>query len=387
MIPRTIHQKLLEVAGYFPVVTVTGPRQSGKTTLIQAAFPNLPYVLLEQPNVLLQVREDPLGFLANYPQGAILDEVQNVPELFSYLQGVVDGNPAIKFVLSGSQNFLLLDKITQTLAGRTAVVTLLPLSLAELQGSDFIPESCWQYVFNGSYPRIYQAGIPPAMFYPSYLQTYVERDVRSIQNIGDLSAFSRFLQLCAGRIGQILNVESLSNDAGISQNTAKSWLSVLEASYVIYLLQPHHSNFNKRVVKRPKLFFYDTGLACNMLQIEHQDQLANHHARGALFENFVLNEMRKMRLNHLKKPNLYFWRDNKGVEVDCIIEHADSLIPVEIKSGQTYQQEFFKNLGLWNKWANGTSESSYVVYGGAETLNLNGGKLISWQHLEQIPVL
>ena len=384
MIQREITKKLLEISNYYQIITVTGPRQSGKTTLIKDVFKELPYVLLETPDIRQRAQEDPKSFLSNYSKGAIFDEIQNVPELFSYLQGIIDENSAIKFVLSGSQNFLLLEKVNQTLAGRTGILKLLPFSTDELKDSNHWNENPLEFVFKGMYPRIYDRGIPPELFYSDYIQTYVERDVRSIKNIGSLSSFSRFLSLCAGRIGQLLNIDSLASDVGIASNTAKEWLSILEASYIIYTLKPHHKNFNKRLVKRPKLYFYDTGLACNLLQINSVNELDMHFAKGNLFENFILTELLKKRFNNAKTSNLYFWRDHHGKEIDCIIEKANSLIPIEIKSSKTYQKEHFKNMNYWNKLSDNSKENSYLVYAGNESDHLAYGNLMSWKHLNKI---
>ncbi len=384
MIQREITKKLLEISNYYQIITVTGPRQSGKTTLIKDVFKELPYVLLETPDIRQRAQEDPKSFLSNYSKGAIFDEIQNVPELFSYLQGIIDENSAIKFVLSGSQNFLLLEKVNQTLAGRTGILKLLPFSTDELKDSNHWNENPLEFVFKGMYPRIYDRGIPPELFYSDYIQTYVERDVRSIKNIGNLSNFSRFLSLCAGRIGQLLNIDSLASDVGIASNTAKEWLSILEASYIIYTLKPHHKNFNKRLVKRPKLYFYDTGLACNLLQINSVNELDMHFAKGNLFENFILTELLKKRFNNAKTSNLYFWRDHHGKEIDCIIEKANSLIPIEIKSSKTYQKEHFKNMNYWNKLSDNSKENSYLVYAGNESDHLAYGNLMSWKHLNKI---
>jgi len=384
MIQREITKKLLEISNYYQIITVTGPRQSGKTTLIKDVFKELPYVLLETPDIRQRAQEDPKSFLSNYSKGAIFDEIQNVPELFSYLQGIIDENSAIKFVLSGSQNFLLLEKVNQTLAGRTGILKLLPFSTDELKDSNHWNENPLEFVFKGMYPRIYDRGIPPELFYSDYIQTYVERDVRSIKNIGSLSSFSRFLSLCAGRIGQLLNIDSLASDVGIASNTAKEWLSILEASYIIYTLKPHHKNFNKRLVKRPKLYFYDTGLACNLLQINSVNELDMHFAKGNLFENFILTELLKKRFNNAKTSNLYFWRDHHGKEIDCIIEKANSLIPIEIKSSKTYQKEHFKHMNYWNKLSDNSKENSYLVYAGNESDHLAYGNLMSWKHLNKI---
>ena len=384
MIQREITKKLLEISNYYQIITVTGPRQSGKTTLIKDVFKELPYVLLETPDIRQRAQEDPKSFLSNYSKGAIFDEIQNVPELFSYLQGIIDENSAIKFVLSGSQNFLLLEKVNQTLAGRTGILKLLPFSTDELKDSNHWNENPLEFVFKGMYPRIYDRGIPPELFYSDYIQTYVERDVRSIKNIGNLSNFSRFLSLCAGRIGQLLNIDSLASDVGIASNTAKEWLSILEASYIIYTLKPHHKNFNKRLVKRPKLYFYDTGLACNLLQINSVNELDMHFAKGNLFENFILTELLKKRFNNAKTSNLYFWRDHHGKEIDCILEKANSLVPIEIKSSKTYQKEHFKNMNYWNKLSDNSKENSYLVYSGNESDHLAYGNLMSWKHLNKI---
>ena len=384
MIQRELSNKLLEISNYYQIVTVTGPRQSGKTTLIKDVFKELPYVLLETPDIKLRAKEDPKSFLSNYPKGAIFDEIQNVPELFSYLQGIIDENSTIKFVLSGSQNFLLLEKVNQTLAGRTGILKLLPFSTDELKDSNHWNENPLEFVFKGMYPRIYDRGIPPQLFYSDYIQTYVERDVRSIKNIGSLSDFSRFLSLCAGRIGQLLNIDSLASDVGIATNTAKEWLSILEASYIIYTLKPHHKNFNKRLVKRPKLYFYDTGLACNLLQINSVNELDMHFAKGNLFENFILTELLKKRFNNAKTSNLYFWRDHHGKEIDCILEKANSLTPIEIKSSKTYQKEHFKHMNYWNKLSDNSKENSYLVYAGNESDHLAYGNLMSWKDLSKI---
>lgn len=384
MIQRIITNKLIEISSYYSVITFTGPRQSGKTTLIKSVFKDLPYISLENPDSKKRAEEDPRGFLNNYPKGVILDEVQNVPDLFSYIQGIVDDNREILFVLSGSQNFLLLDKIKQSLAGRAAVVKLLPFSFEELKNTVYWKNNPFHFIYNGMYPSIYDRKIPPNLFYANYIQTYIERDVSAIRNIGSLTNFSRFLSLCAGRIGQILNIESLANDVGIAPNTARDWLSILEASYVIYLLKPHYKNFNKRLIKRPKLYFYDTGLACNLLQIKSMEQLDVHFARGNLFENFIINELLKARYNIVETSNLYFWRNKHGKEIDCLIEKANSLLPIEIKSSSTYQKEHFKNMNYWNKLAQNSKENSYLVYAGNEDDTLPYGNLTSWKNLDKI---
>ncbi|PKN84984.1 MAG: AAA family ATPase [Chloroflexi bacterium HGW-Chloroflexi-8] len=381
MIERTLTSKMLLLAEKFQVITLTGPRQSGKTTLVKAAFPSLPYVSLEDPDIRQFALSDPRGFLSNYPVGAILDEIQNTPELFSYIQGLVDGDRQIRFILTGSSNFLLMEKISQTLAGRTAVLNLLPFSLKELEPLD---EPYENYIFKGQYPRIYDRDISPTDFYPSYIQTYVDRDVRLIKNIGDMNTFILFTQLCAGRIGQPLNYASLASDTGISPNTAKSWLSILESSFILYRLQPYHRNFNKRLVKSPKLYFYDTGLACSLLGIREQEQVRTHYLKGSLFENLILNEFIKRNFNRGENRPLYYWQDNHGKEIDCVLENDKGITPIEIKSGKTMAPSYFENLKYWQALANMPENQVIVVYGGDQSMQTSAGQLVSWRELEKI---
>jgi uncharacterized protein len=379
MISRRIESYLKSVYSFFPVLFLTGPRQSGKTTLAKALFSNLPYVLLELPDQQRLAREDPRSFLMKYAKGAILDEVQHVPELFSYIQGIVDEDRDVRFVLTGSQNFLLNEKITQSLAGRAGIVTLLPLSLQEL--SDRIPKTLYEeWIVRGFYPELYNRNVPPELFYPAYVQTYLERDVRSLQNVGNLAQFNLFLKLCAGRVGQVLNLSTLAADAGVSVNTSKAWLSVLEASYIVFRLQPYYKNFNKRLVKSPKLYFNDTGLACHLLGIEREAQLSTHYAIGALFENFVIAECYKQRLARGKREGLYYWKDNKGMEVDLMVEDGETLKAYEIKSGRTANTSYFKNLVYWDKLS-GSKIKSTVIYGGDISQTTPGGMLKSWKEL------
>ena len=333
MIERTLTPKIIALAQNFQVITLTGPRQSGKTTLVKAAFPTLPYVSLEEPDIRQIALTDPRGFLSNYPAGAILDEIQNTPDLFSYIQSIVDGNRQTRFILTGSSNFLLMEKISQTLAGRTAVLHLLPFSFAELETSAPPFDQYESLIFKGQYPRIYDRAIAPTDFYPAYIQTYVERDVRMMKNIGDINSFIQFTQLCAGRTGQLLNYTSLASDAGISPNTAKAWLSILESSYILYRLQPFHRNFNKRLVKSPKLYFYDTGVACSLLGIRDENQVNLHYMKGALFENLILNEFIKRSFHRGENHLPYFWQDSQGKEIDCLLVDGENIIPIEFKSG------------------------------------------------------
>jgi len=294
---------------------------------------------------------------------------------------LVDANRQVQFILTGSSNFLLIEKISHTLAGRTAVLHLLPFSLQELEPIAGQYESL---IFKGQYPRIYDRDIAPTDFYPSYIQTYVERDVRLMKNIGDINAFIQFTHLCAGRIGQLLNYTSLANDAGISPNTAKAWLSILESSYIVYRLHPYHRNFNKRLVKSPKLFFYDTGVACSLLGIHEADQVRLHFLKGSLFENFIINEFIKHNFNRGKNVQPYFWQDNHGKEVDCLLVEGERVTPVEIKSGKTISSSYLENIKYWRSLANLPDDKGYVVYGGDQSLQTSGGELISWRNLNRI---
>jgi predicted AAA+ superfamily ATPase len=382
MIERTLTAKIVALAQKFQVITLTGPRQSGKTTLVRAAFPALSYVSLEEPDMRQIALTDPRGFLTNYPAGAILDEIQNAPDLFSYIQRLVDENRLVQFILTGSSNFLLMERISQTLAGRTAVLHLLPFSFAELKPGT---ESYESLVFKGRYPRIYDRDIAPTDFYPAYIQTYVERDVRLIKNIGDINAFIQFTRLCAGRIGQLLNLASLSSDAGISPNTAKAWLSVLESSYILYRLQPYYRNFNKRLVKSPKLYFHDTGVACSLLGIRDEDQVTLHYMKGALFENLIINEFIKRNFHRGDNREPYFWQDNHGKEIDCLLVDGEKVTPIEIKSGKTLSTSYLDNLKYWRPLASLPEDRGYVVYGGEQSMQTGAGTFVSWRHLERIP--
>lgn len=384
MIERTITGKIKEMTGKFPVISLTGPRQSGKTTLLRAMFPDYRYENLEEPDTRLFAQSDPRRFLGK-SEKMVIDEIQRIPELFSYIQVITDeARINGHFIISGSQSFLLNQHIAQSLAGRVAIFNLLPLSIAELLAHGSAYNNYEQLVHQGFYPRLYDQQIHPADFYPNYIQTYAERDVRLLQHIQDLSVFIRFLKFCAGRTGQLLNLTALANDCGISPNTAKSWISILEASFVVFLLQPHHRNFNKRLVKMPKLYFTDTGLAAALLEIQTAEQYATHYLRGALFENMIIAEFLKNRFNRGLRNNCYFWRDNKGVEIDCLIDNGNRLIPVEIKSGNTYAPDFFRNLAYWNKIAGNDAVNGYVVFGGDKSKETREGMLLSWRDLERV---
>jgi predicted AAA+ superfamily ATPase len=387
IINRQITPKLLSLAAQFPVVAVVGPRQSGKTTLVKSIFSNHIYVTLEDLDIKLRAIEDPRKFFAAYdnPHGIIIDEIQEAPDLLSYMQGIVDTayRPGY-FILTGSQNFLIHEKISQTLAGRIALLTLLPLTVDELATAGLLPGSVEELICKGLYPRVYAQPINPVDWFIFYISTYVERDIRSVLNITDIVAFQRFIKLCAGRVGQLLNYTALASDCGISLNTAKAWISILEASYIIHLVQPYYKNFNKRVIKTPKLYFHDVGLVCSLLEIKSAQQLHAHYFRGSIFENFVISELMKHRFNKGNRPNMFFWRDVQGHEIDCILEQADKLVPIEIKSGMTVSTNFFDGLVDWNTITKQGDVQGYVVYGGAENQKRKHAEVISWHNIKTI---
>ena len=386
MIKRQITEKLVQLTEKFPVVTVTGPRQSGKTTLVKYIFKNYDYVSLENFDVRLRAEHDPKSFLNNFSGKVIIDEIQHVPALLSYIQTKVDKEKTKgMYVLTGSQNLLMSEKISQSLSGRTALIKLLPLSIFELRNSGYFnihSQSYEEIIFKGSYPAVYNDNINPVDFYPAYLETYIQRDVRNIQNIRNLRSFTSFVKLCAGRTGQILDLSSLANDAGISVNTAKGWISLLEAAYIIFLLPPYYKNFNKRLIKSPKVYFYDTGLASFLLGIENEKQLITHYLKGSLFENHIIMEVVKQRYNTGKQANVYYWRDNKKNEIDCII---DGVIPhaIEIKSSQTFTKDFLKMKNYWMKTTDLPENTFSLVYGGDDSFNFLGTEVISWKTLLQ----
>jgi len=366
MIPRTLEPVLKKLAGQYPVVTVTGPRQSGKTTLCRAVFPDKPYVNLERPDVRDFANSDPRGFLASNADGAILDEIQRVPQLVSYLQPLVDERQRPgQFILTGSQQFEVMTTMTQSLAGRTALLKLLPLSIEELSGAGMKPDSD-ALLLTGFYPRIYDAGINPTQALGDYLGTYVERDIRQLISIKNLTLFERFIRLCAGRIGQLVNLQSLGNDVGISHTTARSWLTLLEASYVVFQLRPWHTNISKRQIKTTKLYFYDVGLASYLLGIERKSHVNRHPLRGKLFENMVVIEALKYRYHRGRRSNLWFWRDAKGNEVDLIIENGADIAAVEIKAGATISSDYFKGLHTFNARLDAPARVCALVYDGQE---------------------
>jgi predicted AAA+ superfamily ATPase len=383
MLKRTLSRKLIDLVRKFPVVSITGPRQSGKTTLTKILFKKHDYVSLEEPHEREFAIADPKGFLRRFSGGVILDEIQKAPILLSYIQGIVDSNEVPgRFILTGSQQFHLMEKVSQTLAGRTAIVQLLPLSLNELLSRpesdpwkiEILPSaiekpafSLEEILYSGLYPRIHDRGLEPHDWLSAYYRTYVERDVREVANIGNLETFQRFVRLCAGRTGQLLNLLSIATDCGISHTTARHWTSILQAGFIIHLLPPHHTNFSKRIIKSPKLYFLDTGLLCYLLRIREPEDITDHAMKGAIFETFVLAELYKSFAHRGEAPPLYFWRDRTGHEVDVVMDTGKKLIPVEVKSTETIDSSLFAGLRYYTTLGPPASKTGVLIHGG-ETL-------------------
>lgn len=370
----------------FPVLSITGPRQSGKTTLSRLLAPHLPYFSLEDPDTRAFAAEDPRAFLRQAANGAILDEIQRVPELFSYLQGIVDSDRRMgRFILTGSSQFELIEAITQSLAGRASMLTLLPFSMAELQAAGRAPSSVDELLYAGLFPPIHDRPIEPSLWIQDYVGTYLERDVRQILNIRDLATFQRFVQLCAGRTGQLVNVNSLAADTGISRITAESWLSVLQASHLVFLVQPWFTNLNKRLIKTPKLYFCDPGLAAWLVGVRNPGHLKAHPQRGALFENWVMTELLKAQTNRGIKPSLHFLRDKEGHEIDVFIETApDTFQAVEIKSGETIASDFFIGLDYWRTKLTRQTLIPWLVHGGTAQQQREKGTVLPWNDLSPL---
>ncbi|HFC76935.1 MAG TPA: ATP-binding protein [Candidatus Moranbacteria bacterium] len=383
MIKRKITEEIKTLAKEFPIVAIMGPRQSGKTTIAKHIFKKYKYVSLEDYDKRKIAMDDPRGFLKQYDKNVIIDEIQRVPELFSYLQTHID---EIKtngsFVLTGSQNYLLMENITQSLAGRVGLATLFPLSLEELPTEN--KSNIYEVIFKGFYPRIFDQKIRPSSFYKTYLNTYLEKDIRLIKNISDYNLFLKFLKLLAGRSGQILNIQTIADDVGIANKTVESWLSILETSFIIYRLQPYHKNYNKRVVKSSKLFFYDVGLVCYLLGIKKPEELENYYQFGNLFENFIISDLMKYNYNYGELANFYFWKDGHNNEIDLLIESGNKIKVIEIKSAQTFREEFLKNMSKFSKLEKTKKVEQFLLYGGDENLQYKGTKIISWNSLKNL---
>ena len=381
MIPRVLTSTIQRLAKGFPVLVLTGPRQSGKTTLVRDTFPDKPYVSLENPDTRLFACEDPRGFLARYLDGAVFDEVQRAPELLSYIQGIVDEQRTPgRYILTGSQNFALSRHVTQSLAGRAGIAQLLPLSGSELVAEGLLASGLDHWLFTGGYPALRSTSVTPSDWFASYVATYLERDVRDLTSVRDLITFQRFLRLCAARTGQLLNLSSLATDCGVAQSTATAWLSILEASYIVFRLTPHFANFGKRLIKSPKLYFHDTGLAAFLLGIQTPEQLATHSVRGALFETMVVAEYLRARWNRGNVANIYFWRDSTGNEIDLLLDEAGLLRPVEIKSGQTVASDMFRALKKWQIISGSTVELN-LVFGGEGAYIRSGVHVTGWREM------
>jgi predicted AAA+ superfamily ATPase len=381
---RILTPDLLRLAGQYPVVTLTGPRQSGKTTLCRSVFNNHDYASLEDPGNRSFAINDPRGFLAQFKRGAVLDEIQRAPDLVSYIQGIVDvqQQPG-QFILTGSQQFEVANTINQSLAGRTALLRLLPFSFSELYDNQPQPELN-HLLYQGFYPRIEDKKLNPTEALGFYLNTYVERDVRNLLNIKDLNLFDRFLRICATQIGRLTNYSRIANDCGITQNTVKEWLSILEASYIIFQVQPHFENFRKRLTKSSKLYFYDVGLAAYLLGITDPAHIKASPLRGELFENFIVCEFIKNRFNHVKNNNLYFFRDHVGNEVDIILDYGSTLVSIEIKSGSTISGDYFKGLQLYHQLAGDKNSRRIVIYSGEQAVRYHDVDIIPYHQLPHL---
>jgi predicted AAA+ superfamily ATPase len=385
MIPRLVERVLPSLVRGYPVITITGPRQSGKTTLARSFFATKPYVSFENPDIREEAKSDPRSFLERYKDGAVFDEVQRLPEILSYLQQIIDEGPkTCRFVLTGSQQFGLNSKITQSLAGRTALIHLLPFSYDELYSYRKENPSLESALFAGLYPPVHDRGLNPQKWYADYVQTYIERDVRSLLNIRDLSAFQLFLKICAARCGQLINLSGMASDCGITHKTAKEWISILEASYIVFRISPHFNNLGKRLVKTPKLYFYDTGLATYLLGIKAAEQLSVHSYRGAIFETFIASEIMKSAFHSGTTPSLYFWRDRAGNEIDFIVDRGSDLLPIEAKSGRTVASDWFEGLKNWRALAGDRANQGILLYGGDETYSREGATVLSWRKAGQL---
>ena len=385
IIPRFITPHVKERLKYYPILSLTGPRQSGKTTLLRFLFPDYEYVSLENFKNQEHAQEDPIDFLEKYSSKTIFDEAQRVPQLFSYLQTKVDLNKQYgQYILSGSQNFLMRKNITQSLAGRVGILRLLPFTLRELMTLNLGYESLEENIFRGFYPGLFDAQIPPTVFYDSYIETYLHRDVQELVNPKNLTQFHNFLQLCAGHVGQLINLSKFSNNIGISLATVKNWLSILEQSYIIFQLAPYYKNFNKRIIKKSKLYFYDTGLVCNLLGMKQVDDVRNYYQKGALFENLVIAEIMKSDFHKGTRPDLYFWRDSHGNEMDLLRDAANLIKVLEVKSTKTLMSNHFNGINKFRNLFQHQETKFYLAQGGDEEMTRNNGtQVLSWRDLRE----
>lgn len=383
MFKRLISNKLKKTASSFPVTVLTGPRQSGKTTLLKTLFPERRYLNLENPDVLLMMQEDPRGILQENDQDWIIDEVQNMPQLLSYIHGIIEDNPKPgRFILSGSQNLLLLTAVSETLAGRAAILELLPLSYSEYLTHEDLPRlSLWEFLFFGGYPRPYQEKLDFTQWYSSYIKTYLERDVRRVLNVADLTKFQLFMRVCAGRHAQELNVTEMAGSCGISVQTVSNWLSVLEACYIIYKLPPFFKNFNKRIVKTPKLYFYDSSLVCRLIGLTSPEQLREREFGGPLFEGFMISEYLKHYFAHGLTIPIYFWKQHQGLEVDLLVEIGGKLHAVELKSSATYDSKYLATLKKWQEMTGNPPQNCVLIYGGNDTFTQAGIQVCPWNNI------
>jgi uncharacterized protein len=384
LIKRDLTDRVLEASTEFSVIAIVGPRQSGKTTFVQTLFPNHKYISLEDHDILALALDDPRKFLSEYPteSGLILDEVQHAPILLSYMQTIVDREKKNGFfIVTGSQNFLVDEAITQTLAGRMAVFTLLPLSISELESASLLPERIETLIYKGSYPKAHAHNVSVERLYSNYIRLYVERDVRQIKNVADLTTFQKFMRLCAGRIGQVVNLSSLGNDCGINHSTVKEWISLLEASYVIFSLYPYYKNFGRRLIKAQKLYFIDTGLVCSLLKIRSAQELSDHYLRGLLVESLIISDLLKQQYNLEQQQTLYFWRDHNGREIDCIVDGSRYPTAIEIKAGKTVVTDFFKEIAYWQETTDTPQAPRYVIYGGSDNQSWTQAEVLSWRSM------
>lgn len=380
MFKRELEAELKDLAKGYPIVTVVGPRQSGKTTLVQHAFPEKKYVNFEFPDIRTMALQDPRGFLEQFPDGAVFDEIQRAPELLSYIQPLVDEKDQKgMFILTGSHQLELQEAVSQSLAGRTALLTLLPLDLTELSEAGF-DLSVDEWMLKGGYPRIYKDNLDPTKAYRNYVQTYVERDLRQLIQVKDLMQFERFLQILAGRVGQILNMEDIGNEVGLSSHTVKHWISILEASFIVFRLSPYFENFGKRIVKSPKMYFNDVGLAAYLLGIQNETQLSRDPLRGNLFENAILLELKKHQLNRGLDPSFFYYRDVQKNEIDIIFKKGHDLVPIEIKSSKTYHPDFITKLDFFQKIAKERSPLAFLIYAGEAEQRIQNTSLLNFKH-------